>query len=58
MNIEYDIGAGLTFLVPAYPGCRGKEAVKRCLSVCLSVSKRGKVDVRPRSWPNAVKSSF
>jgi len=32
----------LTFLVPAYPGCHGKEAAKRvsfclCLSVCLSV---------------------
>jgi len=26
---------GLTFLVPAYPGCPEKEAVKR-VSVCLS----------------------
>jgi len=29
---------GLTFLVPAYSGCPGKEAIKRvsvCLSVCL-----------------------
>ena len=29
------IGAGLTFLVPAYPGCPGKWAVKT--GVCLSV---------------------
>jgi len=28
------IQIGLTFLVPAYPGCPGKEAVKR-VSVCL-----------------------
>jgi len=28
------IQIGLTFLVPAYPGCHGKEAVK-WLSVCL-----------------------
>ena len=30
------IQIGLIFLVPAYPGCPEKEAVK-CLSVCLSV---------------------
>jgi len=28
------IQIGLTFLVPAYPGCPGKEAIKR-VSVCL-----------------------
>jgi len=32
----YKIHMGLTFLVPAYPGCPGKEAVK-WVSVCLSV---------------------
>jgi len=35
------IPIGLTILVSAYPGCHGKEAVKRvpvCLSVCLSVN--------------------
>jgi len=31
------IQIGLTFLVPAYSGCPGKEAVKR-VSVCLSVT--------------------
>jgi len=29
------IHTGLTLLVPAYPGCPEKQAVK-CLSVCLS----------------------
>jgi len=31
------IETGLTFLVPAYPGCPGKDAIKR-VSVCLSVT--------------------
>ena len=31
------IQIGLTFLVPAYPGCPGKEAVKRVF-VCLSMT--------------------
>jgi len=37
------IHIGLTFLLPPYPGCTGKEVLKRvslsvcCLSVCLSV---------------------
>jgi len=33
----------LTFLVPAYPGCLGKEAAKRvsvCLSVCTALISR------------------
>ena len=29
------IEIGVTFLVPAYPGCPGKEAVKR-VSVCIA----------------------
>ena len=36
---------GLTFLVPAYPGCPGKQAVKR-VSVCLSaVASNGKIQL-------------
>jgi len=35
---------GLTVLVPAYAGCRGKEAVKR-VSVCHRGSSVGKSDV-------------
>ena len=31
------IQIGLTFLMPAYPGCPGKETVKR-VSVCLVVA--------------------
>jgi len=27
--VSFKIQAGFTFLVPAYPGCPGKEAVKR-----------------------------
>ena len=30
------IQIGFTFLVPAYPGCPGKEAVKGCSVVVLS----------------------
>jgi len=33
------IQIGLAFLVPAYPGCPGKDAVKR-VSVCLSVIRQ------------------
>ena len=44
----------LTFLVPAYPRCPGKETVKRvsvCLSVCLSV----KLDSVRLFWAEKVK---
>jgi len=34
-----EIQIGLSFLVPAYPGCPGKKAVKRVLS--LSVKQGG-----------------
>jgi len=37
------IQIGLTFLVPAYPGCPGKEAVKQ-VSVCLSYTRQQTYD--------------
>jgi len=33
------IQIGLTFLVPAYSGCPGKEAVKRFLAILLQCCK-------------------
>jgi len=33
LNVKIHIG--LTFLLPAYPGCPGKDAVKQ-MSVCLA----------------------
>jgi len=45
------IQIGLTFLVPAYAACPGKEAVKR-VSVCLS--SRGWKTVRPGVTPWAI----
>jgi len=35
------IHIGLTFLVPGYPGCPGKEAVRRTVSVLASVRMGG-----------------
>jgi len=43
------IQTGLTFLVPAYPGCPGKEAIKR-VSVCLSYNS--KKQIKTRMWAN------
>jgi len=33
------IPIGFTFLVPAYPGCLGKEAVKRLLLLLFTLEK-------------------
>jgi len=43
------IQTGITFLVPAYPGCPGKEAIKR-VSVCLSYNS--KKQIKTRMWAN------
>ena len=39
------IQIGFTFLVPAYPGCPGKEAVKWLLLLLLLYLKDGKCEV-------------
>jgi len=44
------IQIGLTFLVPAYPGCPGKEAIKR-VSVWWSLQESVKVDLVVGSVP-------
>ena len=53
------IEIGFTFLVPAYPGCPGKWAVKR-VCVCLSsvYCSRELIDsLMARSWP-AISHNF
>jgi len=50
------IQTGLTFPVPAYPGCPGKEAVK-WVSVCLSRKQKDKVAVVTLAVKSPTKSS-
>jgi len=53
------IQTGLTFLVPAYPGCPRKEAIKR-VSVCqipsLDLILSSATNLLPRKWTSCALS--